>query len=625
MQAEGGQKIGRYEVISQLGRGSQGSVVKARDPVLDRFVAIKTLNCINPELNTLADDGTPIEARIASQLKHPNIVAIFDAGETANEPYLVFEYVEGTTLAQRLKKQGAMTISQLVPVIHAVLQGMCDAHKRQILHLDLNPRNLLIDTEGVPRVMDFGLAQYVNCQSADDDMISGTLAYMSPEHILGKPMGPWTDVFALGCTFYELVTNKRAIKGQTPEQIQFHIVSAAIDFTDFQQLEHGPAFVRFLQGALERDAQGRYNDAAVMAEAFAAFLKETGLDAELQAADSTHSTIEFLMRRMARKADFPTVSKTLADINRLTGSDSDASADKLSNVILRDFALTSKLLRLVNSAFYGTRAAEITSVSQAVVFLGLEQVRMTANSLMFFGSLKGDSRALKDSLARSFLSGLIARHLVTRLRLPQAEEAFISGLCQNLGENLTIYYFADDYCDIEEMRTAQHLSKTAASRSVLGVSYSELGAAVARSWNLPESIIAAIRGLPPGPVQTPANNDDAARDVAVFANELCDLFLSRSPEELKSEVHCLLKQYELSVGVDRDYCVQLVAGGFQKLLEFAPMFEISVEKSAFCQAVRSWLEVQHEQAAGASLDAGTAKDFSKSAATAMAGTVVRGH
>jgi serine/threonine protein kinase len=615
--------IGRYEVVAPVGRGSQGSVVKAVDPVLDRFVAIKILSDANAELNTLADDGTPLEARIASQLKHPNVVPIYDAGEIDGAPYLVFEYVEGTTLAARLKKSGAMTIRDAVPVIDSVLKGLCDAHSRQILHLDLNPRNILFDGDGLPRIMDFGLAQYVTSIVTDDETVSGTLSYMSPEHMLGKPVGPWTDVFALGCTFYEVVSGDRVFKGSTQEEIQLQIVSAAIDYSALKALEFGPEFTRFLQGALERDASGRYADAAVMSEAFALFLSETGLGSELAGTDTNHSTIEFLMRRMARKADFPTVSQTLADINRMTGDESNASADKLSNVILRDFALTSKLLRLVNSAFYGTRASEITSVSQAVVFLGLEQVRMTANSLMFFGHLKGDSRALKDSLIRSFISGLIARHLARKIYLPQPEEAFISALCQNLGENLAIYYFPDEFADIEELRAEQQLGKCAASRGVLGVSYAELGAAVARTWNLPESIVAAIRGLPAGPLQQPENMDEALRDTAIFANELSDLFQSRTRDEMKSEIHWLLKKFERSIEVDHEYCVSLIAAGYERLKEYAPLFELSVQSSDYCKAVRAWLDVQADHAPETADAAVGAQEFSKAAAKAEA--VVRGH
>ena len=156
------QKIGRYEVLRSLGRGSQGSVYLARDPTLDRFVAVKVLAGTDAELNRMTDDGAPLEARISSRLKHPNIIPIFDAGEWDVGPYLVFEYVEGQTLAERLKAEGPMSIEAATPLIAAVLEALSVAHAEGILHLDLSPRNLLIDSDDVPRVMDFGLAEYVS-------------------------------------------------------------------------------------------------------------------------------------------------------------------------------------------------------------------------------------------------------------------------------------------------------------------------------------------------------------------------------------------------------------------------------------------------------------------------------
>lgn len=593
--------IGRYEVIRSVGRGSQGAVYLARDPTLDRFVAIKVLTSTDAELNRTSADGAPLEARISSKLKHPNIVPIFDAGECDAGPYLVFEYVEGQTLAQNLKARGAMSIESAVPIIAAILKALATAHTSEILHLDLSPRNVLIDGDNLPRVMDFGLAQYVNIAREPKEFATGTLRYMAPEHFLGEPLGPWTDVFALGSTFYEVVTGQKAMQGLQLEQIQYKIILGDVDFGPLINEPHGEAFARFLTGALEKSREGRYADCSVMSEAFELLLNETGLAEKAHAAGSNHSTIDFLLRRMQRTGDFPTISRTLSDINRLTGDDPEANADKLANVILRDFALTGKLLKIVNSAFYGTRSTEITSISQAVVFLGVEKVRMTANSLTFFGHMKGDSAVLKDSMTKSFLSGLISRHLAQRAKLPGAEEAFICGMCQNLGENLVIYYFADEFADIVELQRTKDLDKAAAARGVLGVSYSDLGAAVAKAWNLPRSIIDAIRGLPPGPLAAPANDAEELRDIAVFANELCDLFLCNESDEVEHALLKLLAQYEQSISLEPEFCHQLTAAGFEKLKQYAPIFEIVVASSRYCNSVQSWLDT-----AAAESDEGTA-------------------
>ena len=324
------QTIGRYEIVRPIGKGAQGAVYLGRDPTLDRLVAIKILTGGNNELNTLSDDGVPLEARISSKLNHPNIIPIFDAGEFEVGPYLVFEYVEGKTLAEVLKAGGPLSFKAAVPIISAILRAVATAHASDILHLDLSPRNVLVDTDNVPRVMDFGLAQYVSSGREPGTHATGTLRYMAPEHFRGRALGPWTDVFALGSTFYELVTGQRAMAGDSVESIQAMIVSGNVDYTALPADPCRESYARFLAGALEKSEQGRYADCSVMSEAFELFLTEAGLASQQQSTGRNHSTIDFLLRRMQRTGDFPTISRTLADINRLAGDDSDASADKLS-------------------------------------------------------------------------------------------------------------------------------------------------------------------------------------------------------------------------------------------------------------------------------------------------------
>ncbi len=586
------ENIGRYEIIRRIGRGSQGAVYLGRDPKLDRLVAVKVLTATDAELNKVAEDGTPLEARMSSKLNHPNIVPIYDVGECDVGPYLIFEYVEGQPLVDVLKKNGPMSIEEAAPVIAAILKAVAKAHAAEIVHLDLSPRNVLIDNDGTARVMDFGLSQYVSMAREPRETASGTLRYMAPEHFLGEPLGPWTDVFALGSSFYEMVVGQRAMRGDKLEQIQYCIIAGEVDYEPLNSMPHGEAFARFIAGALEKGRDGRYADCATMEEAFRLFLEESGLAGKASGEGSSHSTIDYLLRKMQRTGDFPAISKTLSDINRLTGDDKQANADQLANVILRDFALTGKLLKLVNSSFYGTRATEITSISQAVVFLGVEQVRMTANSLAFFGHMKSDSAALKDSMTKSFLAGLIARHLAQRAQLEGAEEAFISGMCQNLGENLVIFYVAEEYDDICEAQKKEGLDKSAAARGVLGVGYPEVGSAVAKIWNLPQSIIEAIRGVPPGQVMVPSSEDDELRDVAVFANELCELFRQHERDDVQASIMELLHRFRSSVVMDPEYCLKVMFAAVEKLKQFAPIFEINVATNNFCQAVQRWLDVQ---------------------------------
>ena len=596
MTAEPVYTIGRFEIIRPLGRGSQGSVYLARDPALDRLVALKLLKAAQDELQVQTKNGAPMEGVIASKLNHPNIVPIYEAGTDELGQYLVFEFVEGRTLSGLIKENGPFDIESAVPVIAAVLDGMAAAHDAEILHLDLSPRNVLMSDSGVPRIMDFGLSQFASVTREPGDFATGTLRYMSPEHFYAQPLGSWTDVFALGSTFFELVTNLHAMQGGRMEDVRDRIVKADVNFDGVLTLKHGEAFARFLSGALTANPTARYNDASAMREAFGLFLEEIGLEERSEDGGSRHSTIDFLLRRMKRKNDFPTISSTLTDINRLTSQQAETSAEKLANVVLRDMSLTSKLLKLVNSAFYGVRAAEVTSISQAIVFLGFEQVRMTANSLTLFGHLKGDSAVLKEAMVRSFLAGLLSRHLAQQFKLADVEEAFIAGMCRNLGENLVIHYFPDEYEEIAQLRESQSLDRTGASRAVLGVTYAELGAAVADAWGLPKTILSTVRGLPPGPVREPQDEIARQRDLCVLSNKLCELFDARPAADINETVIKLLEDFEPSVALTPDYTARLLNAGLEKLKAYAPIFEVDVARSDLCRSIELWVEAFHGDA-----------------------------
>ena len=332
----------------------------------------------------------------------------------------------------------------------------------------------------------------------------------------------------------------------------------------------------------------RYADAGVMRDAFRRFITAAGLADAARPAAASHSTVNFLVRRMQHKKDFPAISSTLTEINRLTGDDATASADKLANVILRDLSLTRKLLTMANSSFYGSRASEVTSVSQAVVLLGVQQVRMVASSLTLFGHLRGDSMTLRDSMTRSFMAGLIARHLAQRARLRGAEEAFIAALCQNLGENLAIYYFADEH-EIIRQRIAAGATRREAAEDVLGVTFAALGAATAEIWSLPQAIIAAIEGVPAGVVPAPADDAEAVRNLSVFANELCTSFNGADGAAVTERLEALCDRFANTKGIDPDFLFKLFEAAFEKLKQFAPIFEINVAESEFCRGVVAWL------------------------------------
>ncbi|MEM7762566.1 MAG: HDOD domain-containing protein [Pseudomonadota bacterium] len=590
-------QLGRYEIQRTIGRGSQGRVYLARDPKLQRDVAIKVLTTDKAEFKLTDENGTPLEALTASRVKHANIIPIHDIGDSEHGPFLVFGFVEGKTLALELSKHQRYELADAIPMMATILDAMKSAHSAGVLHLDLSPRNIMINSDGAPQIMDFGLSQFVDFRRTDLTLATGTLRYMAPEHFLRQQLGPFTDVFALGSTFYEMLVGERAIQGGSVEDMQRAIANGDIDLDKLNQLPHAEDLQRFFKGAFAVEPTTRYADAGVMFKAFQTMITAVGLGDALRSDEGGHSTVDFLIRRMQRKKDFPAISSTLTEINRLTSDENVAPADALANVILRDMSLTSKLLKMANSGFYGVRAAEVTSISQAVVLLGIPQVRMISSSLILFGNMKSDSSILKDSMTRSFFAGLLARHLAKREQLRNDEEAFIAGMCQNLGENLVIYYFPEEHEDIEALRAQNGISKKAAATEILGVPYASLGAKVAEIWSLPSIIADAIRGLDDGPVPAPADDEEKARQIAILTNQLCDVFVAVSPDDATDTLDEVAARFESAITLDPIYVFNLFSAAFEKLEMFAPVFEINVGQSEFCGAVSAWLKRREPQVA----------------------------
>jgi eukaryotic-like serine/threonine-protein kinase len=205
-------KIGRFDIRGELGRGAQSTVYLGFDAQLQREVAIKTLHFTHPDpaQNSLLLE----EARAVGKMRHPNIVPIFEAGEEGGDLYLVFEYVPGQNLAEFLGQSGALSVVKAVTILRPILDAIIQAHERGIIHRDLKPSNILLDENGTPRVMDFGIAARVDGPSDNKDEYSGTPAYMAPEYIERRESSERSDVFATGLILFEMLAGRRAVTGR---------------------------------------------------------------------------------------------------------------------------------------------------------------------------------------------------------------------------------------------------------------------------------------------------------------------------------------------------------------------------------------------------------------------------
>src|SRR5215831_14404114 len=220
-----GRRLGPYEILSALGAGGMGEVYKARDTRLDRLVALKILPdglAADPQFRDRFDR----EARSISQLDHPHICALYDVGEQGGTAYLVMQYLEGETLADRLGK-GALPIDQALQVAIQIADALVAAHRAGIVHRDLKPGNIMLSKTGA-KLLDFGLAKTgaavvggpsqsipTAAPITQPGSILGTFQYMAPEQIEGQDADARTDIFAFGVVVYEMVTGRKAFAGKT--------------------------------------------------------------------------------------------------------------------------------------------------------------------------------------------------------------------------------------------------------------------------------------------------------------------------------------------------------------------------------------------------------------------------
>jgi len=568
-------RLGKFELRRLLGRGGQSAVHLGYDTQLQREVAIKLLK------KSAAGQSLLNEARSASRLRHANVVPIYEAGESEGSLYLVFEYVPGRTLDQLLREEGALPAARARELMIGILAAVEHAHAAGLLHRDLKPSNILIDVSGTPRVMDFGIATGVDAHSPDG--LLGTPAYMAPEYIVSQTLSPQYDVFAAGLILYEMVFGRRAVSGDNAFQAMHQIANMPLVFPTDVSERADSGLLDVIAKATAKDRELRYPSAKVMREALEAQLR---LAAEAAATATTpeaqQSTLDFLLRRMRVKSDFPAMSAAIDTIQRLASSDK-ADASTLSNSILKDFALTNKLLRLVNSAYYPLRSGErISTVSRAIVILGFNAVRSVALSLMLFDHIRDKKHAdtLREEFLRANFRGILARDLGSSLVQAQTEEAFICALFLNLGRLLTHFYFWEEAEMIGRLMATEKCSEQAASLRVLGISYQDLGIGIARSWGFPDTIVQSMRKLPEGKPPRGSGPEQRLQLVSAFANELGGLLESAEPEQREAEIGRLVSRFGDALPLNPRQVAAVISQSVKGVQELAGTLGIDLRQSA---------------------------------------------
>ena len=220
------QKLGRYTVIRELGRGSTSVVYLGKDPTIQRFVALKTIRFDEvDEPSELVDLKRRFfkEVKSAGLLSHPNIVTVFDAGDEQDLGYIAMEVLAGITLKDWCRKENLQPIKQVLELVTTVAEALDHAHSQGVVHRDIKPANIMFTKDGIAKITDFGIARINTSTKTRTDAILGTPSYMSPEQIAGEKVDGRSDLFSLGVVMFELLTGERPFQGESVASLMFQI------------------------------------------------------------------------------------------------------------------------------------------------------------------------------------------------------------------------------------------------------------------------------------------------------------------------------------------------------------------------------------------------------------------
>src|SRR5919109_5525332 len=239
----------RYRLDEKIGSGGMSSVYRAFDPTLERWVAIKLMH------RDISNDPDQLErfrreARAVAQLNHPHVVTVIDAGEDDGAPYIVFEYVEGETLKERIRRLGRLEIPEAVAYAIEIGRGLAAAHAHRLVHRDVKPQNVLIDAEGRAKVTDFGIARELEQDGLTrTGRVLGTTDYVSPEQAMGSVVDARSDIYSLGVLLYEMLTGTPPFEAESLVGVAMKHVNEAIPDVQSKRPEVSSALAAVVERA----------------------------------------------------------------------------------------------------------------------------------------------------------------------------------------------------------------------------------------------------------------------------------------------------------------------------------------------------------------------------------------
>jgi putative nucleotidyltransferase with HDIG domain len=474
-----GTRFGPYEVIEPIGEGGMGVVFKARDKILDRFVALKVAHQKGPQLTLDLVD----EARAAAGLQHPHIVPIYHAGKMGGVLFFAMQYIEGQDIDQ-VVASSPPDLDQIVGWMLQIAEALHFAHVRGMVHYDVKPGNIMVDSFGRAVLLDFGLAKvYEEMRESRHENVVASPEFASPEQLARRPGDERSDIYSLGTVFYALIT------GRTPFSSDnvVTLVKAKLKEDPRPVNSINSEVPKEIAALIDRMVRRSPSDRpATMGEVVKVLSAYQDREAVQLSPAVTRIT-----ERIQKLPPFPQVGFTLLkEMSR-----EDTNAERLQRIISADSVLVARILRVVNSAYYSI-PNRVTTIKHSVAMLGFRQIRDLAFGIYllelgrgFKGGGVGHPLQLRywsHSVAVAFLSEALARFLA----LPTANpgEAYAAGLLHDIGLLILSRYEVQKTAEAVKLQSESRCNSLEVERELIGCTHTELAVWLAQKWSLPENL-----------------------------------------------------------------------------------------------------------------------------------------
>lgn len=268
--------LGRYKVLSELGKGAMGTVYKGTDPAINRHVALKTIRLDfvqDPEELAELKERLSREASAAGKLSHPNIVTIYDVGNEGILQYIAMEYLEGQTLENMIRRKVKFNYKIIAQIITQICSALDYAHAQGIVHRDIKPANIMVLSDYTIKVMDFGIARVDSSSMTRTGIAMGTPNYISPEQLQGKPVDHRTDIFSMGVVMYEMLVGRRPFRGENLTSLIYNIVNTEPEAPSSIDKSIPNILDRVIAKALKKNPEERYQKAGEIVAGLADFME----------------------------------------------------------------------------------------------------------------------------------------------------------------------------------------------------------------------------------------------------------------------------------------------------------------------------------------------------------------